>query len=130
HARAARGLEAELTEGNVTAARREPGVATLELLAVLGAFGLQHLLTSLPSRRSPRRWCATRKGRNRCRRGRYAAVCAPRDTTRYAQFPSRSNARTRAPSHRAHPSASCSSPRASWRGETSRASRSAARWNP
>src|SRR5215470_5337214 len=49
HARAARGLEAELAEGNVAAARREAAVAALELLAVLGAFGLQHgrsILTS------------------------------------------------------------------------------------
>src|SRR6185437_4891116 len=42
HARAAGGLQAELPEGHVAAAIRQAAVTALELLAVLGAFGLQH----------------------------------------------------------------------------------------
>src|SRR5215472_724451 len=68
HARAAGGLEAELAEGHVAAARREAAVAALELLAVLGAFGLKHCRLVLTSglRRCIRWRARGRRGSRRC----------------------------------------------------------------
>src|SRR5262249_13199885 len=67
HARAAAGLEAELAEGHVAAARSEAGIAALELLAVLGAFGLKHGRLVLASGLRRRVSCRAR----RRRRGRW-----------------------------------------------------------
>src|SRR5205823_34322 len=52
HARAAGRLQAELAEGHVAAALCQARVAALELLAILGAFGLQHCSQAIRSDRA------------------------------------------------------------------------------